>query len=51
MQLTKNPTESQQQFIDRIERAYHTALDKRNNYEAKELYQQLILERKQLNNK
>jgi len=49
MTLTKTPSESQQQFIDRIERAYHLALDKRHNFEAKELYNQLILERKKLN--
>lgn len=49
MTLTKTPSESQQQFIDRIERAYHTALDKRHNHEAKELYNQLILERQKLN--
>ena len=51
MKLTKNPSESQQAFIDRIQRAYQIALEQRNNYEAKELYQQLILERKQLNSK
>ena len=49
MTLTKTHTESQQAFVDRIERAYHTALDKRYNHEARELYQQLILERQKLN--
>jgi len=48
MQLTINPNESQAAFISRLEIAYAKALDLRHNYEAGELYKQLIEERKKL---
>ena len=49
MQLPKLPNESQTAYIDRIQRAYQKALDQHNNFEASELYKQLIEERKKLN--
>jgi len=48
MPLTINPSETQSAFIRRLELAYAKALELRHNYEAGELYKQLILERKKL---
>ena len=49
MKLTINPSETQAAYVRRLELAYAKALELRNNYEAAQLYKQLILERKKLN--